>query len=89
MTLGVLAIAIIGSIPGWTPPGGLVVTFFVLWTFSYSSSCAPIGYVYLAEISTPRLRAKTAGFAAACTAVVGIVTNFCSPLLIASITYKT
>jgi SP family general alpha glucoside:H+ symporter-like MFS transporter len=89
MTLGCLAIAIIGSVPHYTPPGGLVVAFFCLWTFSYSSSCAPIGYVYLAEISTPRLRAKTAGFAAACTALVGVVTNFCSPLLIASITYKT
>jgi MFS family permease len=71
MMLMNLAIAIVGTIPNWQIPGGLVVALFCIWTWSYSSSCAPIGYCYLAEISTPRLRAKTAGFAAACTACVG------------------
>lgn len=65
-----LAIAAVGT-PAWTPPGALTIALFCLWTWFYSSSCAPIGYVYLAEIATPRLRAKTAGFAAACTAVFG------------------
>ena len=67
-----LAIAIIGSVPGYTPNAGLVITFFCLWVWSYSSSCAPIGYCYLAEISTPRLRAKTAGFAASMTCLFGV-----------------
>jgi MFS family permease len=72
MTIMCLAIAIVGT-PKWTPPGGLVVAFFCMWTWCYSSSCAPIGYVYLAEIATPRLRAKTAGFAASITACFGFV----------------
>lgn len=72
MTVMCLAIAVVGT-PNWTPPGGLVVAFFCMWTWCYSSSCAPIGYVYLAEISTPRLRAKTAGFAASITACFGYV----------------
>lgn len=70
MVIFCLAIAAVGT-PQWTPPGGLTIALFCLWTACYSSSCAPIGYVYLAEISTPRLRAKTAGFAAACTACFG------------------
>lgn len=89
MTIACLVLGVLGTIPDWVPPGGLVIFLFCLWTWSYSSSCAPIGYVYLAEISTPRLRAKTAGFAAACTAAVGVVTNFCSPLMIAGWSYKT
>lgn len=67
MVVFCLAIAAVGT-PAWVPPGGLTIALFCLWTWCYSSSCAPIGYVYLAEIATPRLRAKTAGFAAACTA---------------------
>lgn len=92
MTVFCLSIAVVGT-PNWVPPGGLTIALFCLWTFCYSSSCAPIGYVYLAEIATPRLRAKTAGFAAACTACFGIFTNFVTPILLsvqkAGWSYKT
>ena len=77
MVVFVLAIAAVGT-PAWTPPGALTIALFCLWTWCYSSSCAPIGYVYLAEIATPRLRAKTAGFAAACTAVFGTPSYSCT-----------
>jgi MFS family permease len=92
MTIFCLSIAVVGT-PNWVPPGGLTIALFCLWTFCYASSCAPIGYVYLAEIATPRLRAKTAGFAAACTACFGIFTNFVTPILLsvqkAGWSYKT
>jgi len=92
MTVFCLSIAVVGT-PNWVPPGGLTIALFCLWTFCYASSCAPIGYVYLAEIATPRLRAKTAGFAAACTACFGIFTNFVTPILLsvqkAGWSYKT
>jgi len=73
MVIFCLAIAAVGTNPHWQPPGGLTIALFCLWTACYSSSTAPIGYVYLAEIATPRLRAKTAGFCAACTACFGYV----------------
>jgi SP family general alpha glucoside:H+ symporter-like MFS transporter len=92
MTVFCLSIAAVGT-PNWVPPGGLTIALFCLWTFCYASSCALIGYVYLAEIATPRLRAKTAGFAAACTACFGIFTNFVTPILLsvqkAGWSYKT
>jgi len=75
MVIFCLAIAAVGTNPHWQPPGGLTIALFCLWTACYSSSTAPIGYVYLAEIATPRLRAKTAGFCAACTACFGWVQN--------------
>ena len=84
MGLMCLAIAIVGSIPNYTPAGGLVVALFCIWTFSYSSSMAPLGYVCVAEMATPRLRAKTAGFASALTAMFGVFTNFVTPILLSA-----
>ena len=93
MGLMCLAIAIIGSFPNKTPNGPAVVALFCIWTFSYASSMAPLGYVCVAEMATPRLRAKTAGFASACTALFGVFTNFVTPILLdplrAGWVYKT
>jgi len=84
MILMCAAIAGVGTAPNYVPPGGLVVALFCIWTWSYASSCAPIGYCYIAEIATPRLRAKTAGFASSLTAAFGIFTNFVTPILLSS-----
>lgn len=42
------------------------------------------GYTFLAESSTPRLRAKTAGFAAGGTCFVGLIFNYCVPIMLAN-----
>ena len=34
-----------------------------IWTIGFNLSCGPMGYVYVAETATTRLRAKTTGVA--------------------------
>ena len=42
------------------------------------------GWTFVGEASTPRLRAKTAGFAAGGTAAFGLLFNYTTPLMLAN-----
>jgi MFS family permease len=44
-----------------------------LWIFSYSLTLAPLGWVGIVEVSSTRLRAKTAAFAVLVNSFVGLV----------------
>ncbi|KAF2108079.1 general substrate transporter [Lophiotrema nucula] len=43
--------------------GPVLIAFACVWTVGYNLSCGPMGYVYVAETATTRLRAKTTGVA--------------------------
>ena len=55
--------------------------FACLATFSTTGASA-IGYAYAAEIPTQCLRARTAAWALASSNLIGIMFNFCTPLMI-------
>lgn len=67
--------SILSLCPQLTPSGGLgfkapdaatgagLITLCAIWVFIYSLSLAPIGWTSLVEVSSPRLRAKTAAIA--------------------------
>ncbi|CAO2658285.1 Nn.00g060080.m01.CDS01 [Neocucurbitaria sp. VM-36] len=43
--------------------GPVLIAFACIWTVGFNLSCGPMGYVYVAETATTRLRAKTTGVA--------------------------
>lgn len=53
--------------------GGLLVAMCSIWVFAYSISTAPIGWIALVELSTPALRAQTAGIGAFLQSLSGVL----------------
>ncbi len=51
MTAVCLVLGVLGCFPISDTPGGVLVFLFCLWTFSYASSCGPIGWAYTVEVS--------------------------------------
>ncbi|KAL4882336.1 hypothetical protein BJY04DRAFT_217254 [Aspergillus karnatakaensis] len=45
------------------PVGPVLITFACTWSIGYNLSTGPMGYIYVAETATTRLRAKTTGVA--------------------------
>ncbi|PSN67207.1 general substrate transporter [Corynespora cassiicola Philippines] len=43
--------------------GPVLIAFACMWTVGFNLSCGPMGYIYVAETATTRLRAKTTGIA--------------------------
>jgi len=57
------AIGGIGFAPPASATGAILITLCSLWVFVYALSLAPIGWISIVEVSSPRLRAKTVGVA--------------------------
>lgn len=55
-----------------------------IWVAAYASSAGPLGFVFLAECSTVVLRAKTTNMAALGTSLFSLITNYSTPLMLAS-----
>ena len=55
-----------------------------IWVAAYASSAGPLGFVFLAECSTVLLRAKTANMGALANALSGLITTYCTPLMLSS-----
>jgi SP family sugar:H+ symporter-like MFS transporter len=52
-----------------------------IWVFNYACCFAGTGWTAIGEIATPRLRAKTAAFAASTNAIAGAIYNSCVSML--------
>ncbi|WVQ68182.1 uncharacterized protein L199_006388 [Kwoniella botswanensis] len=65
-------------------PGGALVFLTCLWTASYAMSVGSIGWAYVADTASPRLRAKTAGMAAAGTAMFGLIFQYTVPIMLSA-----
>jgi SP family general alpha glucoside:H+ symporter-like MFS transporter len=63
---------------------GLMVALFAIHASTFAISAGTIGWTMVAEVSTPRLRAKTAGFAAGGTACFGLIFNYTVPIMLAN-----
>lgn len=60
------------------------VALSCIWVAAYAMGPAPMGYAYLADTSTPLLRAKTTGFASAFTGLFALIFNYSTPLMIST-----
>lgn len=58
-----LAIGALSFLPPTSAFGAGLITLCAIWVFIYSLSLAPIGWLSIVEVSSPRLRAKTAAVA--------------------------
>lgn len=67
-----------------TSIGSVIISMACLWCAAYALSAGPLGYVYLGEMSTVVLRAKTTGVAAAMTGVLNLITSYCVPILLST-----
>ncbi|RSL97228.1 hypothetical protein CDV31_013136 [Fusarium ambrosium] len=77
-------VGILGVVPQVHATHILLVLFAVFWNIGLVANTA-VGYGYIGEISSQRLRHFTAGFAAASTCVVGVGLNFLiAPMISAS-----
>ena len=82
--IGSLGFLTVGPGVGTTSPaaGAATVAIMCIWVVCYTCSVGPCGYLLLGETSAPALRAKTAGFAAACSGIFGLVFSYTVPLMI-------
>ncbi|KAF4967390.1 hypothetical protein FSARC_5048 [Fusarium sarcochroum] len=63
--ISIVSLLIIGGIlrASGSAVGPTLIAFACMWAVGYNLSAGPMGYIYVAETSTTRLRAKTAGVA--------------------------
>ncbi|KAL1870917.1 hypothetical protein VTK73DRAFT_2372 [Phialemonium thermophilum] len=63
--ISIVALLVMGGVlkTDGSAVGPVLVTFACVWTVGYNLSAGPMGYIYVAETSTLRLRAKTTGIA--------------------------
>ncbi|WVW83142.1 hypothetical protein I302_105160 [Kwoniella bestiolae CBS 10118] len=62
--------------------GAALTALCSIWMFSYSISLAPIGWLGIVEVSSAKLRAKTASFGVLVNSLIGLVFNYTVPLLL-------
>ncbi|KAH6697288.1 general substrate transporter [Plectosphaerella plurivora] len=71
-------VGIIGLLKLTTATSGALIFFAVLWNVGLMAN-GSVGWGYVGEISTQRLRHYTAGFAAASSCLIGLAMNFLIP----------
>ncbi|KAF6818846.1 sugar transporter [Colletotrichum plurivorum] len=62
--------------------GPVLITLCGIWAFLYANSLAPIGWISLVEVSSPKLRAKTTSLAVTVQYITGIIFNYTVPLML-------
>lgn len=55
-----------------------------VWSVGYNLSCGPMGYIYVAETGTTRLRAKTTGVAIIFIQAMATVYVYIAPIMLNS-----
>lgn len=83
MMTAMLVLGLLGA-TGTTSNGTAIVAIFAIHAASYSLSAGPLGWTYLAEVPTPRLCAKSAGFVAGFGASFGLLFNYTTPIMLAN-----
>ncbi|KAM0323486.1 hypothetical protein ACHAQA_008766 [Verticillium albo-atrum] len=76
-----VVIGILGLVERTTVTSNIFVLFVCLWNVGMISNGA-VGWSFIAETSSLRLRTHTAGFGAACTCVIGVVMNVLTPYMV-------
>lgn len=74
------AIGGLGFAPATSTAGAVLITLCSIWVFIYSLSLAPIGWTSIVEVSSPRLRAKTAAVATIIQSLSNIVFVSSAPI---------
>ncbi|RSH89648.1 hypothetical protein EHS25_002199 [Saitozyma podzolica] len=83
MLVGILLIGIMGVIKSNKATNALLVLFSCVYMIGLQCS-GSTGWGYVGEISSQRLRAHTAGFAAALSCVMGVVMNVLVPYMLSA-----
>jgi MFS family permease len=83
MLVGILLIGIMGVVKSNKATNALLVFFSCVYMIGLQCS-GSTGWGYVGEISSQRLRAHTAGFAAALSCVMGVVMNVLVPYMLSA-----
>jgi hypothetical protein len=62
--------------------GSALVALACIWSAAYALSAGPLGWTFLADTASSRLRAKTAGLAAAGTCLFGLIFGYTIPIML-------
>jgi sugar porter (SP) family MFS transporter len=65
-----------------TPPGAAMAALACLWVFVYSTSLGPLGYNYVGEVPTQRLKSKTAAIAFTCNVGSNLMFSYLAPYML-------
>lgn len=91
-TLALLVVGILGFVEKTTAIRNLLIFVACVWAF-FSKALGSIGWAFVGEVASQKLRARTAGVAAAASVVFGLTFNTTVPLMLntsgANWSYKT
>ncbi|CAK7231026.1 hypothetical protein SBRCBS47491_007792 [Sporothrix bragantina] len=80
-TLALLVVGILGFVNKTTPVRNLLIFVACVWAF-FNKALGSIGWAFVGEIASQKLRARTAGVAAAASVVFGLTFNTTVPLML-------
>ena len=73
-------VAIIGLVPSTASLRGFCIFVACIWSL-FNSALGSLGWAFVGEISSQKLRARTAGLAAGASVVFGLAFNTSVPLM--------
>ncbi|OAA56261.1 sugar transporter [Niveomyces insectorum RCEF 264] len=80
-TVAMLIIAGLAYAPKTTPLGNFLIFVACVWTF-FSSGLGILGWAFVGEVSSQKLRARTAGLAAGASVIFGLTFNTAVPKML-------
>ncbi|KAI9151333.1 sugar transporter [Paramyrothecium foliicola] len=91
-TIALLIVAILGFVPKTTPLQNFLIFVGCVWSF-FNSALGQLGWAFVGEVASQRLRARTAGLASAFSVIFGLIFNTTVPYMLdpqtANWNYKT
>ncbi|KAM9875955.1 hypothetical protein VD0002_g7282 [Verticillium dahliae] len=80
-TATMLVVAVIGLAPTSTPLRGFCIFVACVWSF-FNNALGALGWAFVGEIASQKLRARTAGLAAGLSVVFGLTFNTALPVML-------
>lgn len=79
-TICMLVVAVIGLFPSTTPLKNFCIFVGCLWSL-FNAALGSLGWAFVGEIATQKLRARTAGIAAGLSVLIGLTFNTSVPIM--------
>ncbi|KAL7940835.1 general substrate transporter [Trichoderma barbatum] len=80
-TLTMLIVGILGFVPKTTPLTNFLIFVACVWSF-FNVALGSLGWAFVGEVASQKLRARTAGLAAGCSVIFGLTFNTSLPIML-------
>jgi MFS transporter, SP family, sugar:H+ symporter len=85
-TIAMIVVGVLGFVDKTTAILNLLIFVATVWSF-FSKALGSIGWAFVGEVASQRLRARTAGLAGATSVIFGLIFNTTVPLMRKSDSY--